>query len=1052
MAAQVRCIDGISVEAANGRVRLGERASDLVALVVATGPRGVTVDEALDALYGGDVSKRNALQKMVSRINRDTGGTINLDSGRYRFTNEVSVDLWTLDSAVKARDVRQIVNVLEPDDGFDPFGGRVDIARVLAAGEEARVNRSVGWELVALATDHQHFSHLERQIVSAAVDDLTNERLVTAVAGALYRLGRQDAALDTLARCRDALRENLGIEPGTEFDRIELAILRQDDDSLAVHDVDNSGESSDALIHAMSSPLLPPSKAFVGRSRELHALDQALIDLGSSRRGNVVVVEAVAGMGKSELVKAFAHGLADSDCVVRSGAGLTRDSLSYEPFIDAIPELEPHIVSLADSSDPGVARLMFWHEVSRTLAELARHTPVAVVLEDLHDADSQSAMLLRFLASGLPPGVLLVATTRPPVRGTTWAEVMPSLLQSGAAIHVALEPFDEMTTAQLVRRRFPSASRIHSRNFARQLVVASGGIPLVADSVCRSLEAPADLLTSTNSTEETFARSLRDRIDEDLFEPLGVAGLVGLEFDSIRLANLMGIDEMRILVQLERAMRRGVIIELPDGRFRFDHVLTRDAFVSALSSRRRTLLAKTLAESDGASPTSRVRWLHHAGVAVDTDRAYALLIEDAEALTRALAFAEAHGAFSLAVELLEAAGRDVPIDVLIALSTTAAQMGDLEMSAAHRKAAFGRAQHEDDVDRMAAAAAAGLPEAEEVAGDVVRLQMLSEIDITRLSTFSKSWFARCLFRAARTADDHATCVSLTEATPDFGDDRVGALMFGLEVDMYLDQIGAKRLTYDDFEVVARRIDSPEERADVRFRSLLQAIIDRAPRATTDTFDSVRREVVVNGSVRTQWTLQLLWAALRITGGRDDGPTPEVVYDFGLRHGITDAFQGYGVQRFLQHWMNGTLDVAHEELQLFSSDLPTNPPWRAARCLAATAAGDMTLAEIERDAVLVDIRTGVAEVHRRTTAMVLAAAAHLASWTDAANELAPVLEPRRGSVEILGLGSGIVGSVDAALDAMTSLASHGAVPDEDRGRWPAHAFVSTKGAASDAQES
>src|SRR5262249_10157232 len=78
--------------------------------------------------------------------------------------------------------------------------------------------------------DLQLGRHLEilGELEARARTEPVRERLVAQLMLALYRSGRQAAALEAYQQARSALTERLGIEPGRPLRDLERAILNQD--------------------------------------------------------------------------------------------------------------------------------------------------------------------------------------------------------------------------------------------------------------------------------------------------------------------------------------------------------------------------------------------------------------------------------------------------------------------------------------------------------------------------------------------------------------------------------------------------------------------------------------------------------------------------------------------------------------------------------------------------------------------------------------------------------------------------------------------------------
>ncbi|HEY3505329.1 MAG TPA: BTAD domain-containing putative transcriptional regulator [Actinocatenispora sp.] len=121
-------------------------------------------------------------------------------------------------------------------------------------------------------------------------DQPLRQRLVGQLMLALYRNGQQDDALAVYHRLRDALADELGLDPVPELRTLHEAVLRAD------HDPVRSG------WEPPSPAQLPPVPAgFAGRGAELARLDR-LVDTPGP-----VVVSGVAGVGKTALAVRWAH-------------------------------------------------------------------------------------------------------------------------------------------------------------------------------------------------------------------------------------------------------------------------------------------------------------------------------------------------------------------------------------------------------------------------------------------------------------------------------------------------------------------------------------------------------------------------------------------------------------------------------------------------------------------------------------------------------------------------------------------------------------------------
>jgi DNA-binding SARP family transcriptional activator/tetratricopeptide (TPR) repeat protein len=125
---------------------------------------------------------------------------------------------------------------------------------------------------------------------------------------ALYRSGRQSEALETYRAVRQTMVEELGLEPGSELQRLHRAILTNEP-ALALPE--GPPRSPDRSRGAVEVPRqLPPDlDDFIGRDEPLGRL-RGLLERKRSVRATsvvVVVISGTAGIGKTALAVHAAH-------------------------------------------------------------------------------------------------------------------------------------------------------------------------------------------------------------------------------------------------------------------------------------------------------------------------------------------------------------------------------------------------------------------------------------------------------------------------------------------------------------------------------------------------------------------------------------------------------------------------------------------------------------------------------------------------------------------------------------------------------------------------
>src|SRR6201996_7973025 len=175
----------------------------------------------------------------------------------------------------------------------------------------------------------------------------------------------------------------------------------------------------------------------VGRAAELAAFEQAWERVESGNR-QVVFIGGEPGAGKSRLAAEVAGKLADHDVAVLVGSSTADAGVPYEPFAGALDRLllagpagclaaplgeaaqrlrrlsshvDRHVAVAGAPDETGMAQRVLFDALTGFLRRLASDRRLALILEDLHWAQSPPLAMLEQVVSCCTDGPVLVVGT-----------------------------------------------------------------------------------------------------------------------------------------------------------------------------------------------------------------------------------------------------------------------------------------------------------------------------------------------------------------------------------------------------------------------------------------------------------------------------------------------------------------------------------------------------------------------------------------------------------------------------------------------------------------
>jgi class 3 adenylate cyclase/tetratricopeptide (TPR) repeat protein len=404
-------------------------------------------------------------------------------------------------------------------------------------------------------------------------------------------------------------------------------------------------------------PIDGSGAAFVGRERDLAALQARLDELTTGLAGGILTIWGEAGIGKSRLVaelhrrapatitwlegralsyaqnapysiigrqlrRAAGIRVGDTD---RSARAKLRDLVTRECGPDEGPTIYPFIATaLAMRLEESEAALVedlsgdpLEHEIVHALRALvgasARRAPLVLVFEDLHWSDQAStAAIEELLPLAEDHAILYVLVARPDTETPSWAlRQKIETTYPHCHISISLGPLSGPASASLAMNLLEADSLPTE---VRELVLEKAeGVPLFVEELTRSLVEQGALTQQgggwhlgVSATELRVPDTVQgiilarlDRLEDPLKRVLQVASVVGPVLPYPVLAKV-NVANGQLSTQLRDLQRLDLLRETrrrPDVEYVFRHALIRDVAYSTLLTRQRKQLHRRVGDA-----------------------------------------------------------------------------------------------------------------------------------------------------------------------------------------------------------------------------------------------------------------------------------------------------------------------------------------------------------------------------------------------------------------------------------------------------------------------
>ena len=477
---------------------------------------------------------------------------------------------------------------------------------------------------------------------AAVAEHPFRERLWWLLMLALYRSGRQADALRAYQRARTALRDELGLEPGTELRDLEAAILdqRRDLDDLLV----TTGPRRRTARRAR------PATALLGRAEEWSAIE-AVLDGTAGTAGGLLLLAGEPGIGKTRLLEEAQRHVEARGGTAIAGRGFEAEhGRPYGVWADALrgaplpvldrslrAALAPLLPELSQAplqlDDPN----RLYDAVALLLGKLAEEAPLAVLVDDVQWLDEPSFMLLHFAVRHLAGSVAFVVAARPAEleENRASATVVQALRRDDALSELFLGPLAPATIAELTEPIAPGAD-------TQEIARATHGNPLFALEMARALARGDEPLTGR---VDALISDRLARLDDSTSALVPWVAAFGRGVPPAVLAQLVERQPAKLFEPIGILERHGVLRSDDNGHINFVHDLVRRAAYRRLSASRRSMLhariGAVLALLPDPDDSLAAETARHADLGATSSTCVAACIRAARRCLRVVAYADA---------------------------------------------------------------------------------------------------------------------------------------------------------------------------------------------------------------------------------------------------------------------------------------------------------------------------------------------------------------------------------------------------------------------------
>ena len=589
----------------------------------------------LVSIFWPDMSRASALQNLRTllhslRVVLET--YIDTDGELISLVGDIWVDTREFESRLaKPRDsFSELINTLDLYKGEFLFGFDLpdtdSFEYWLTVQREHYHKLAVrGWTQLADAyEDADDFSRALDSLEKALFYNPLQEDLQRESMRLMYLAGDRPAAIRRYDDLRKLLDEQLGVLPMRETRNLYDAILT---DQVEKKPTKQPAASSTGNLRTIRVP--QDELPFTGRLNEMEVLEK------NAWTHKLILIDGEPGVGKTRLAEEFARS-SQSFVLIGQGRELEQNipyhsitealrglvrTPSWQGLLSRIRKQLPK-VWLAEASRllPELATDLtdqwlagqtqeesrLWEGIHQFLLAIAQIKPIILIMDDLEWADISTLGLLGYLVRhSSPEPISFLATIRTIPPRNRLQVLLTALQREDRLIRLTLPRLKLQDVDQII-----GGLNYTTSDWLREwLWRNSEGNPYILRELIRysdkTLESPDSSQADVNPVENLVVPSsiyelIRSRLlqmNDASRRILDVGVAAGREFEFSVVANASGISEMAAFDALDELVSYGLIQQVDESHYRFDHALTMEVAYRELGEARHRRLHYLVAES-----------------------------------------------------------------------------------------------------------------------------------------------------------------------------------------------------------------------------------------------------------------------------------------------------------------------------------------------------------------------------------------------------------------------------------------------------------------------